>query len=238
MKGCCHTRTWRGAYSCLFVFYNVQNPERMRLKCQYGSAVPHSLNRSPGLQGCYWTSASYRRAPIGVEHAFCLTPTDEDSHSAPIVVLCFTIMCMCVGVCVCVCVCVSVWLVWLTALLRMRVVSAIRRSLSSILWSFRFWVRSNVHQRCQEVLPAVLLATQPMGDHGCHLHQPQPDRKARWCLHVWVHAKSSKGFFPSQGFIPQGGRIQGCVCEILVPNLCDVFKDLRRHTLGCAFARL
>ena len=46
--------------------------------------------------------SSYRKAPIGIEHAFCLTPTDEDSHSATIVVLCFTI------VCVCVCVCVSV----------------------------------------------------------------------------------------------------------------------------------
>ena len=41
--------------------------------------------------------ASYRKAPIGVEHAFCLTPTDEDSHSATIVVLCFAIMCVCAG---------------------------------------------------------------------------------------------------------------------------------------------
>ena len=40
--------------------------------------------------------ASYRKAPIGVEHAFCLTPTDEDSHSATIVVLCFAIVCVCV----------------------------------------------------------------------------------------------------------------------------------------------
>ena len=40
--------------------------------------------------------ASYRKAPFGVEHAFCLTPTDEDSHSATIVVLCFAIVCVCV----------------------------------------------------------------------------------------------------------------------------------------------
>ena len=39
---------------------------------------------------------SYRKAPIGVEHAFCLTPTDEDSHSATTVVLCFAIVCVCV----------------------------------------------------------------------------------------------------------------------------------------------
>jgi hypothetical protein len=31
--------------------------------------------------------SSYRKAPIGVEHASCLTPTDEDSYSATIVVL-------------------------------------------------------------------------------------------------------------------------------------------------------
>ena len=31
---------------------------------------------------------SNRKAPFGVEHAFCLTPTDEASHSATIVVLC------------------------------------------------------------------------------------------------------------------------------------------------------
>ena len=37
---------------------------------------------------------SYRKAPFGVEHAFCLTPTDEDSHSATIVVLCFAIVCV------------------------------------------------------------------------------------------------------------------------------------------------
>ena len=37
--------------------------------------------------------SSYRKAPGGVEHAFCLTPTDEDSHSATIVVLCFAILC-------------------------------------------------------------------------------------------------------------------------------------------------
>ena len=53
---------------------------------------------------------SYRKAPIGVEHAFWLTPTDEDSHSATIVVLCFAIMCVWVGVgmyvCVCACLCV------------------------------------------------------------------------------------------------------------------------------------
>ena len=42
--------------------------------------------------------ASYRKAPIGVEHAFCLTPTDEDSHSATIVVLCFAIVCVCMCV--------------------------------------------------------------------------------------------------------------------------------------------
>ena len=36
--------------------------------------------------------ASYRKALIGVEHVFCLTPTDEDSHSATIVVLCFAIV--------------------------------------------------------------------------------------------------------------------------------------------------
>ena len=44
------------------------------------------------------------KAPIGVEHVFCLTPTDEDSHSATIIVLCFAIVCE--SVCVCVCVCV------------------------------------------------------------------------------------------------------------------------------------
>ena len=38
--------------------------------------------------------ASYRKAPIGVRHVLCLTPTDEDSHSATIVVLCFAIVCM------------------------------------------------------------------------------------------------------------------------------------------------
>ena len=35
-------------------------------------------------------------APTGVEHAFCLTPTDEGSHSATVVVLCFAIVCVCV----------------------------------------------------------------------------------------------------------------------------------------------
>jgi len=39
--------------------------------------------------------ASYRKAPTGVRHSFCLTPTDEDSHSATIVVLCFAIVCIC-----------------------------------------------------------------------------------------------------------------------------------------------
>ena len=39
---------------------------------------------------------SYRKAPIGVGHAFCLTPTDEGSHSATLVVLCFAIVCLAV----------------------------------------------------------------------------------------------------------------------------------------------
>ena len=47
--------------------------------------------------------ASYRKAPIGVGHVFCLMPTDEDSHSATIVVLCFTIVCVCVCVFVYLC---------------------------------------------------------------------------------------------------------------------------------------
>ena len=44
--------------------------------------------------------ASYRKAPIGAGHAFCLTPTDEASHSATIVVLCFAIVCVYMRVCV------------------------------------------------------------------------------------------------------------------------------------------
>ena len=87
--------------SCLFVFYGVQNPKWMRLNCQYGSAVPHSLIRSPGVRSCYWMPAFYRKAPIGVEYAFCLTPSDEDSHSATIVPLCFAIVCVCVSLPVC-----------------------------------------------------------------------------------------------------------------------------------------
>ena len=45
--------------------------------------------------------ASYRKAPIGVGHVFCLTPTDEDLHSATIVVLCVAIVCVCVCVRAC-----------------------------------------------------------------------------------------------------------------------------------------
>ena len=48
----------------------------------------------PNLYGHLLALASYRKAPIGVEHAFCLTPTDKDSHSATIVVLCFAIVCV------------------------------------------------------------------------------------------------------------------------------------------------
>ena len=57
---------------------------------------------SSGLKDCghLLALASYRKAPIGVEHAFCLTPTDEDSHSATIVVLCFAIVCVYARACV------------------------------------------------------------------------------------------------------------------------------------------
>ena len=45
---------------------------------------------------CVCVCASNRKALIGVGHVFCLTPTDEDSHLATIVFLCFAIVCVCV----------------------------------------------------------------------------------------------------------------------------------------------
>ena len=55
-----------------------------------------SASLSSGLKdyGHLLALSSFRKAPVGVEHAFCLTPTDEDSHSATIVVLCFAIVCV------------------------------------------------------------------------------------------------------------------------------------------------
>ena len=47
---------------------------------------------------CVCVSVFFRKAPVGVGHVFCLTPTDEDSHSATIVGLCFAIVCVCVCV--------------------------------------------------------------------------------------------------------------------------------------------
>ena len=74
----------------------IPDPNRMKLSCLRGSAVPHS---GPGH---LLAPASHRKAPIRVECVFGLTPTDEDSHSATVVVLCFAIVCVCVCVCVCV----------------------------------------------------------------------------------------------------------------------------------------
>ena len=56
------------------------------------------LPSGPKEYGHLLAPASYRKVPIGAEHVFCLTPTDEDAHS--IVVLCLAIVCVCVCVCV------------------------------------------------------------------------------------------------------------------------------------------
>ena len=79
------------------VFEEFLQPLFFALFLSHGSQrVPLSLCVCLCVCVCVCVCA---RASTGVGHVFCLTPTNEDSHSATIVVPCFAIVCVWLGGC-------------------------------------------------------------------------------------------------------------------------------------------